>query len=69
MNFFEVEDLRFVFTQVCLYLNKLIVYVVFSDFDETWPEYSSDIDAQEGAMFWWNSKYFSCVISRIMTKT
>ena len=51
MNFFEVEDLRFVFTQVCLYLNKLIVYVVFSDFDETWPEYSSDIDAQEGAMF------------------
>ena len=38
------------FTQVFLYLSKLIVYVVFSDFDETWLEYSSDINAHKGAM-------------------
>ena len=51
LNFFlEVENSGFVFTQVCPYLSKLIVYVVFSDFDETWPEYSSNINAQDGAM-------------------
>ena len=30
-----------------LFLRK---YVVFSDFDETWPEYSSDINAHKSAM-------------------
>ena len=48
--FLEVENSRFVFTQIFLYLSKLIVYVVFSDFDEAWLEYSSDINAHKGAM-------------------
>ena len=48
--FLEVENSRFVFTQIFLYLSKLIVYVVFSDFDEAWLDYSSDINAHKGAM-------------------
>ena len=29
-----------------LYVNELMGYVVFRDFDEIWPEYSSDINWQ-----------------------
>ena len=34
-----------------------------ADFDETWPEYSSDINADKRVALLRNPKYFSCDFS------
>ena len=40
------QFISFLFHASYLYGNELIGYVVFTDFDETWPEYSSAINSQ-----------------------
>ena len=45
MNLFGSEKLKICFYGSYLYLSELIGYVDLLDFNETWPKYSSDLNA------------------------
>ena len=50
-----------------LYVNELMGYVVFRDFDEIWPEYSSDINWQREWGFCKNKNIFPFTSQRATT--